>query len=162
MRQPSYFARDISLPVLLAIVTPSLLPNSQVGPTTTQLWRLSSSIACRLSLETDTVRLDDSTLVHSTRTELWTGLNWPSYTTRSFVTRVSVTIDLFRNSQLNTLYSTVKSRTEMTIISQNRKVSRQFTDRYLQCKQGTVLNITGSYTYKQLIQQLVRSLAIRV
>jgi len=40
------------------------------------------------------------------------------------------------------------------------KVSRQCTDRYmyLQCKQGTVLNITGSYEYKQLIQHLVRSL----
>jgi len=33
----------------------------------------------------------------------------------------------------------------------NRKESRQRTDRYLQCKQGTVLNITGSYKYKQLI-----------
>ena len=44
----------------------------------------------------------------------------------------------------------------------NRKVSRQCTDRYLQCKQDTVLNITGSYKYKQLIQQLVRSLVIRI
>ena len=31
----------------------------------------------------------------------------------------------------------------------NRKVSRQCTDKYLRCKQGTVLNITGSYKYKQ-------------
>ena len=38
----------------------------------------------------------------------------------------------------------------------NRKVSRQCTDRYLQCKQGTVLNVTGSYKYTLLIQQLVR------
>jgi len=44
----------------------------------------------------------------------------------------------------------------------NRKVSRQCTDRYLQCRQGTVLNITGSYKYTQLIQQLVRSLEVRV
>jgi len=33
---------------------------------------------------------------------------------------------------------------------------------HLQCKQGTVLNVTGSYKYTQLIQQLVRSLEIRV
>jgi len=31
--------------------------------------------------------------------------------------------------------------------SHNRKVSRQCTDRGLQRKQGTVLNITGSYKY---------------
>ena len=73
-----------------------------------------------------------------------------------------VCIFLFRNSQLSTLYSTVKSRTEMTINNHNRKVSGQCTDRYFQRKQGTVLNITGSYKYTQLIQQLVRSLGIRV
>ena len=44
----------------------------------------------------------------------------------------------------------------------NRKVSRQCADRYLQCKQGIVPNITGSYKYTQLIQQLVRSLDVRV
>jgi len=76
--------------------------------------------------------------VHST----WTEVNWPTtsrpnYTTYSLVTRVTVTIWLaavklgllvlsefwlipmwlfifFRNSQFSTLYSTVRSRTEMT------------------------------------------------
>ena len=46
--------------------------------------------------------------------------------------------------------------------SHNREVSRQCTDRYLQCKQDAVLNITGSYKHKQLIQQLVRGLEITV
>ena len=48
----------------------------------------------------------------------------------------------------------------MTIVTTVRY--QGITDRYLQCKQGTVLNITGSYKHEQLIQQLMRSLEIRV
>jgi len=57
---------------------------------------------------------------------------------------------------------TVQSKQNWNDNNHNRKVSRQCTDRYFQRKQGTVLNITGSYKYIQLIQQLVRSLGIRV
>ena len=67
---------------------------------------------------------------------------------------------LFRNSQLSTLYNAVKSRTKMTIVTTVRY--QGITDRYLECEQGTVLNITGSYKHEQLIQQLMRSLEIRV
>jgi len=53
---------------------------------------------------------------------------------------------LFRNSQLSTLYSTVKSRTEITIalITTVRYQGNALTDTFNQCRQGTVLSI-GSY-----------------
>jgi len=57
----------------------------------------------------------------------------------------SLLIYLFRTSQLSTLYNAVKSRTEMTVVH-NRKVSRQCTDRYPQCKQGTVHLTVEFYT----------------
>jgi len=49
----------------------------------------------------------------------------------------STQIYLYRNSHLSTLYSTVKSRTEMTV----NTTTRQCTGGYLQCKQGTMLHI---------------------
>jgi len=69
----------------------------------------------------------------------------------------------FGRSQMAPELSTVQSKKQnWNDNNHNRKVSRQCTEWYLQCKHGTVLNITGSYKYKQLIQQLLRSLEITV
>jgi len=51
----------------------------------------------------------------------------------------------------------------MTIITTVRYQGSALTDTFNANRVGpTVLNITGSHKYKQLIQQLVRSLEIRV
>jgi len=63
----------------------------------------------------------------------------------------------FRNSQLRTMYRLVQLKSN-TIEWQyhNSKISRQCSDRYLQCKQGTVLASIKIYQDKQFIQELWR------
>jgi len=67
-----------------------------------------------------------------------------------YYTREHIGAVLFRNSQLSTLYSTVKSRTEMTIITtvryQGNALADTFSANRVQC---LTLLVSGSYIFLQ-------------